>query len=127
MPVEYAHALSQSLESITHNTGAESRVDALVVLLKKEGKMRALPAILRELERLEARKSSQKPMLAVSKESDLQSAFEELRGYLSTTPEIATKIDERLIGGWRYTDRDTRIDASYKTALLELYRRVTTL
>lgn len=127
MPVEYAHALSRSLENATSSSEAEARVDELVTVLKREGKMRALPAVLRELERLQARKSSQKPTLTVTKESDSRKALEELGNHLSKVPEVEVKTDERLVGGWRYTDSDTLVDASYKTALLELYRRVTTL
>ncbi|MAZ67721.1 hypothetical protein CL652_03055 [bacterium] len=127
MPVEYAHALSRSLENAANSSEAEAHVDELVAVLKREGKMRALPAILRELERLQAREYAQKPTLTVTKESDSQKALKELGNHLRSVPEVEIQTDERLVGGWRYTDGDTLVDASYKTALLQLYRRVTTL
>jgi len=127
MPIEYAHALSRSLENITNSNQAEMRVEELVAVLKKDGKMRALPAILREFERIEARKFSQKPTLTLARQSDIKKAVSELQKYTTSPPsDIETKIDERLVGGWRYTNSDTLIDASHKSALLELYRRVTT-
>ncbi|PCI28383.1 hypothetical protein COB52_03765 [Candidatus Kaiserbacteria bacterium] len=111
MPAEYAQALHNSLET------SETPVESLVQILKREGKLKALPAILKEFQRIEERTSSQKPTVYVAKEEDIEK--------VSMQFDAEVLIDESLIGGFRYVDKDTLIDSSYKAALLKLYRKIT--
>ena len=126
MPVEYAHALTQSLEGVTDEALIQERINALVAVLKKNGKQKALPAIVRELARIEARARTQQPTLFIAHESDKEHALRELHAKLGKEIDVEIRIDEKLTGGWRYIDSDTLMDTSYKAALLELYRRITT-
>jgi len=127
MPVEYAHALSHSLANVTEKQDALDRVDSLVYSLRESGKLKALPAILKEYERIEAKKTSVKPTIEVASEKDKDNALQELMEKLNATPKnIVVEVKDNLIGGWRYTDKDTIIDESYRAALLKLYRNITT-
>lgn len=129
MPIEYAHALNRSLADVTTKEAAHARVEGLVDALVRAGKTDALPAVLREFERIASQKTARTPQLAVAKESDAQNALHELAAHYTHADTAHTTIitDENLVGGWRYIDSDTLIDTSYKAALLELYRRVTSL
>ena len=126
MPTEYAHALTQSLAGVTDDSVIGARVDAFIATLKKHGKLKALPAIARELERIQARAHSQQPTLFVAQKSDEERALTEARAQLNRDlPHVEVIVDENLTGGWRYVDSDTLLDTSYKAALLKLYRNIT--
>lgn len=128
MPTEYAHALSQSLTGVTDKREAQKRVDTLLELLQKSGKVKALPAILREFKRIQARSLSRKATLSISNEKQKNSALKDLEKRLGEKPtEVSVLVNDTLVGGWRYLDNDTLIDTSHKAALLELYRRVTAI
>ncbi|QSH39551.1 F0F1 ATP synthase subunit delta [Candidatus Kaiserbacteria bacterium] len=126
MPAEYAHALHNTLKKASTKSEASGHVDALVAALQKSGKLKALPAILREYERIELRKNAHKPTLTLSDTKDEGIARKELEQRLGEKiSDVAIETDENLVGGWRYIHNDTLLDTSYKAALLELYRRVT--
>jgi len=127
MPIEYAQALENSLEGVTSEAQATERVNALVTVLKNAGKLKALPAILREFKRMQLRKTAQRATLTIAHKDTEQVARAELAARLTekTVGDISIAIDENLIGGWRYVDHDTLVDTSYKAGLLELYRKIT--
>lgn len=126
MPTEYAHALYRSTKELTTKKEIVARVESLVDVLRTEGKMKALPGIVREYERIQASHSAGNPTLTVAKEADTKRALAELKKHLENKKaDTQVVIDETLIGGWRYSDKDTLLDTSYKNALLELYRRIT--
>lgn len=127
MPVEYAHALYSSLASASSKEEALERVDELIAVLERNGKRKALPSILRELERLHAQSHAQKPTLVVANEASTATAKVELGTHIAKDVHADITVDDNLVGGWRYSDNDTLIDASYKTALLNLYRKVTAI
>ena len=127
MPAEYAHALYQSLTGITDESVISARVASLVQVLKKAGKLKALPAIMREFMRIHARTTAVQPVLMVARAADVPGAQ---RALAARVPEAAattieTVIDDTLIGGGGYVYRDNLIDTSYKAALLALYHRIT--
>ncbi len=125
MPTEYAQALANSLTSVPEKADAMDRVDSMVATLTKVGKLKALPAILKEYERIEFRKASVQPTLTVARQSDGDEALKELMGTLGAVPKnITVTIEDNLIGGWRYLSGDTLIDSSHKAALLELYKKL---
>jgi len=126
MPTEYAHALSHSLAKVTEKKEATERVDALVETLEQAGKLKALPAILREYERIEAKKTSVNPTITVAREEDGDGALKELMDMVDAVPKnISVDVEDNIIGGWRFSDKDTLIDNSHKAALLKLYKSVT--
>jgi len=124
MPNEYAQALfrAQQTTADPHKT-----VEALVSLLKRSGKIKALPAILKAYERLEAQHHAHAPRIVLADESDAAMAQTKVRSLLGEKASQADMhINKTLIGGWRYEDKDTLVDASYKKVLLQLYRTITT-
>ncbi|MBL4644393.1 MAG: F0F1 ATP synthase subunit delta, partial [Candidatus Pacebacteria bacterium] len=115
MPTEYAQALANSLTGATEKADAMERVDSMVTALAKVGKLKALPAILKEYERIESRKASVQPTLTVARQSDGDEALKELMDTLGAVPKnITVTIEDNLIGGWRYLSGDTLIDSSHK-------------
>lgn len=125
MPTEYAQALARSLENITEEHEVENRVSTFFRVLARDGKTKALPAILREFIKLRNHNSARKSVLTVAKATDEEYARKELAKRLGETASEATLVvDDSLIGGWRYVDNDTLIDTSHKASLLELYRHI---
>lgn len=124
MPSEYAHALKRALEETTTETQQIACVEELFRVLQKDGKQKALPSIARELERIFERATQAQAVLTVATSDDEKKARAELLNRLPNAQPTHTNIDEEIIGGWRYTESDTLIDASHKQALIELYRRI---
>lgn len=127
MPQEYAHALALSMRGITDTDVVNAHVHALIASLKSAGKLAALSAILREYERIVARRRTNRPALHVANEKQVTTATKALAAYKKLGVESEIVIDDTLIGGWRYIDGDTLIDSSHKAALLALYRRITNI
>jgi len=125
MPTEYAQALSNSLKNVTEKADALKRADSMIISLQKAGKLKALPAILKEYERIESKKATIKPTMTVARAEDRDAALQELMGHVEAIPKnLEVEVKDSLIGGWRYLSGDTLIDTSHKAALLELYRKV---
>lgn len=126
MPTEYAHALYHSLKDVTSEAEVTTRMSALMRVLRKAGKMKALPTILREFTRIHERNAARQATLTVARETDLPTARAALAARLpGAHSDVAAVVDDTLIGGWRYVHHDTLIDTSHKAALLALYRRIT--
>lgn len=123
MAAEYAHALVQALNEAPTTAEKSERLSHFLALLKQNGKRKALPAILTELERIGYAQRTRAPRLEVGKEKDAHAAVHELRDMLPDAAEVSPQHNEALIGGWRYRHGDTLIDASHKGALAQLYRR----
>jgi F-type H+-transporting ATPase subunit delta len=110
-------------------------VDSLLLstkqLLAKKGHERLWPAILRgALRELERSGRANVPQVTLSKDSKETSAklSEALKALgVEGDATYETKIDESLIGGFIVRYKDRMIDASYKKALVDLYRKVTKL
>ena len=122
MPHAYAHALRKA---IADGLDPDVAVTRLVELLKREGKTKILPAIAREIESLSVRAETQTPTLTLAHQEEKTRAQEGLRTQFPNASENMTvTTDENLIGGWRYRDANTLVDASYKTALTKLYHHI---
>ena len=125
MAREYAHALAKAAEEATSQQQVSALVQNCIALLKKEGKETALPRIARELGRIAQRQQSYQPTLHVATQKAATQALKELAQLAPEAVVGETQEDQTLIGGWRYTSRDTLIDATHKSALLQLYRTLT--
>lgn len=75
--------------------------DTLIAHLKRTGRLKLLPRVLRELQQLEAREHQRAP----KKET--------------------TKENPSLISGWRSLEGGQLTDYSGKGALIEIYRGIT--
>ena len=125
MPKDYAQALFKA----AHSEGSE-KVDpkALVAHLKaaleKQGRVKLLPAILRELQQLEARQEKLAPLVEVAHASDSAHALKSAAEFGIHTEHA--HVNASLIKGWRATGNGKLVDHSAKRSLIELYRSITT-
>ncbi len=117
-PNAYAKAML-SLSKEGHNT--DGIVKGLINSLKARGALALLPNVLRAYTNLIARKSSDKPVVAVARSADAKEAIEQ-SGVPSDTEVV---VDERLIGGYRLEQGGKLIDNTFKAKLLQIYRNAT--
>lgn len=120
MEKQYAHALSRQIAQ-----GADETVlvEGLVAHLKRDGRMKLLPGIVRELKALQARTEKLAPSVEVASETESRDALEKARA-LGIDATSAT-VNPSLIKGWRARSGGTLVDRSAKQALVDLYQRIT--
>lgn len=118
------------------NTLLEGKeVDAVLAstkqLLTKKGHERLWPAVLHgALRELEKRGRADVPQVTLAKEIEEKSVkISEALKALGVEAGAAydVSVDDSLIGGFIVRYKDRMIDASYKRALVDLYRKVTKL
>ena len=121
---DYVHALKDALAS---GQKPETVFANLEQVLKKHGHSQLLSRILRTLERELGRGAGRSgAMLVVARDKDAKSPLvtkliKELK--LPETPQVV--VDETIIGGAKLRANHTEIDATYKTALINLYHTIT--
>ncbi len=120
MEKTYAQALNNALQN---GSKEDELVASLVSHLKAEGRMKLLPAILRELKTLQARTKTLGATLEVAEESGKDKAREEARALGIDAAEVV--VNPLLISGWRAREGGRLIDRSGKRALVDIYRRIT--
>jgi F0F1-type ATP synthase delta subunit len=128
MEQAYAQALWQMIEK---GTQPKKALHMLVESLKVRGREALLPRIARAFERLAAREMKKNAVvMSVAHEKDASKAKREVKGLLeeigADSKDIEIKLDESLIGGWRFEGRGTLVDTSFKKSLLEMYNHATT-
>jgi F0F1-type ATP synthase delta subunit len=105
-------------------------VRALYEYLKTNGREALMPRIATAFERLAAREDQKNTVtLSVAHEKDAPAAKVEAKELLAmlnlAAEDVAVRIDDSLIGGWRVEGREHLVDASFKKQLLSLYNRAT--
>ena len=100
----------------------ETRVDAFIKHVTREGKQALLPSIVRAYERRVHEATRRAPTIHVAKKDDVPRALAAYEKTFDTQEMPAVFVDESLIGGWSMQKGSRRIDHTYKTALLLLYR-----
>ena len=120
MEKQYAHALSRQ---IAQGADESALVGGLVAHLKRDGRMKLLPGIVRELKALQARTDKLAPSVEVASEADSADALAKAR-VLGIEASSAT-VNPSLIKGWRARTGSTLVDRSAKQALVDLYQRIT--
>ena len=111
----------------TAETGDKAASDAavskLILHLKSAGRMKMLPQIARELQKIAARRHALRPVVEVAHEKESARALEAAaRAGVAATQAI---VNPSLIHGWRARTGDKLIDRSAKRALLHIYQQVT--
>lgn len=98
-------------------------------ILKKKGHERFHHAILSGvLRRLEANTKTQVATVTLADRKDAEAQKKTIKRILNTldlADEYALKTDSSIVGGVLVETRDRRVDATYKSALLKLYRNIT--
>lgn len=119
MEKAYAKALS---ELIKGGMKEEDAFKKLMAHLKESGRIKVLPQLLRELRTQDERQRSRGPLLEVASEEEAENAESEAKKKGVTAKAV---VNPTLIRSWRLTTVDTLIDRSGKSALIDLYRKVT--
>jgi len=118
----YAQALWKLIDSGQDPKEAVRRVKEA---LQKSGRVALMPRIARAISRIVERAERGRPTLTLASESDRSASVGEARSKLSIPEDVVVRVDESLIGGWRYEERGRLVDTSYKAQLLEMYNRAT--
>lgn len=123
----YAAAL---IELGRDGLAADAAVRGLMRTLRARGHERLLPTVLRALEsglRQEAR--ANRTQLTVAREHDVKAFAVDIKRAAETiapsTEQLETVVDERIVGGFILSTRGQQHDASYRRALVALYRAAT--
>lgn len=116
------------VDTLLTTKDVETVLKNAMALLSKKGHTRLWPAVLRGVVReFEKRSVEAVPQVTVAKESAEQSEALKLAlaslGATAAPPK--TVVDSTLIGGFLVQYQDRMIDASYKRALTDLYRKIT--
>lgn len=127
MEQAYAQALWKLVED---GVTPHKAVQAIEASLKKAGRGALMSRIARSFERLAQREEGkQGVVLTVAREKDERQARAAAKKDLAALgvedSGLKTQIDDSIIGGWRLEGRGMLVDNSYKSALKEIYNRVT--
>jgi F0F1-type ATP synthase delta subunit len=123
----YAQALWQMIEREEKPKNAVAKLRANLEL---QGREELLPRIAKAFARIAQRFEAQNGLvLTVAREKDERAALREAKRLLLEmkieSNDVATKVDDSIIGGWRLEGRGLLMDASFKKDLLALYNRAT--
>lgn len=126
METAYAQALWQMVTD--GGMSPSEAVRALRESLEKHGRIALLPRVARAFARIAEREMRKDGItLTVAREKDAHKAHTAIREVLekigATDKEVAVRVDESIIGGWRLEGRGELVDASYKKMLLDIYNR----
>ena len=119
----YAQALYLSVRGKEEKW--EEYVKNLVLILKQRGHSKLLPSILKEYKKLLEQKEDIS-IITVSRLAD-KKALEEAQKVSKMhfhDMESEVSVNENIIGGFQVLSSTKMVDASYKTALRELYRNM---
>jgi len=119
MHAHYAIALRNTIASGMDEAKA---VDGLIALLKKEGKMKLLPGIVRELRNLEARAQVLAPKVEVAHKADEAEALAEAAKHGIIAKHAS--VNHALVSGWRAQANGKLVDRSGKRMLTDIYQNV---
>ncbi len=122
------HYITAFLDLIASGMSVDDAVRGLASILKKRDHSRLLPSILRgALRQLEGTEGTAARVIIARSEDviALRTAIETHLAALGGNTDATITVDETIIGGVVVEHAHQRIDASWKTALANLYRRVT--
>ena len=122
----YAQALWEYLQDTrTREAGGGSAAEQFIAFLKRRGHYKLLPVILREFEKIGSVQSvTEAGTLTCASEDEVERYRKELERYGISDTEVSVEIDENLVGGFRYEEKNTVIDGCYRKQLLNLYREL---
>lgn len=116
----YATALHRAIQQ---GTDAAKACESLVSVLTREGKKALLPSILRAYQRLVfAHKRSGTTITLANTQNEKAARAACMQAFGATDASI--HIDETIIGGYAIEHQSKRIDNTYKSALLTMYRSI---
>lgn len=119
-----AERLAQALFEMTHTgnkTEASHAVVAFVRYIKTKGYEKLFPRILEKYETIVRRHKASGVVLTTARKKDVK----HILASLNLKGDVHERIDDTLIGGYTLETKDTFTDASYKSALLNIYQSLT--
>ncbi len=119
MHKKYAKALFELLQS---SENKDELLSKFFDYLKQKGKIKLLPKIVLELERLIEKKEKASSKIIVASEKFKEQA--EKAAQMLGVDSSDIRIDDRLIGGYQIKSKDFIWDASFKAYLLQLYNKL---
>jgi len=102
---------------------ADTAVTRLIAHLKSSGRMNMLPKIVRELRKVAARRQALSPRIEVAHAADSESALSAAREFGIGAER--TQVNKSLVRGWRAQGGGKLVDRSAKSALIQIYQKVT--
>ena len=102
---------------------ADTTVTRLIAHLKSSGRMNMLSKIVRELRKLAARRQALYPRVEVAHKNDSATALHAAATF-GIIAEHA-QVNSSLVRGWRAQGGGKLIDRSAKSALVQIYQKVT--
>lgn len=123
----YVTAVLELLES---GSQVETVLGNLRTVMTNRGHLKALPAVLRDVERaLMQSKDSTAAVVTLARASDTEALASDIKTALATlgadAKDVTTVIDDTIIGGIIATYNHRQIDQSYRTKLTTLYQQIT--
>lgn len=122
------HYIQAVLELINAGKTPNEVLAGLHAVLKAKGHMRLHASVLRGVLRiLASQKATLSAVVTVQKESDIathKKAIESALAEISASKEFSTNIDSTIVGGFIAQFNNVVYDASYKSKLIALYRKV---
>ena len=127
METTYAQALWKLIDG---GMPAKKAVKQLSVRLAACGRSELLQRIGKAFARIAEREQGKKGIiLTLARERDERKALHQAKDALKEMGverrDLAVKIDDTLIGGWRLEGREKMMDESFKKHLLSIYNRAT--
>ena len=119
---EYTRLLESSAGHADDRVASEA-VSKLVAHLKSTGRVKMLPAILRQLRTIAARRRALAPVVEVAHEKEAARALRDAAAAGIVAKHV--HINTALIHGWRARSGSQLVDRSAKRALIDIYQKVT--
>ncbi len=107
----------------------ESKLDQVIVHLKKKGLISLLPAILKEIERTLKKREKNERVVLTSAQPLSEAKLKEVKHQhpeLFVHHSTVNSTESGLIGGYRIQCGHKVLDVSYKKALFDLYQKIVT-
>lgn len=123
------HAYAEALWKLVAGGMSPSKaVKGVRESLEREGRGALMPRIGKAFARIAEREGARtRVTLTVAREKDeraARSAAKEMLASLEVaSKDVDVRVDDSLIGGWRLEGRETLLDKSYKTQLLDLFNK----
>ncbi|MBI5799036.1 MAG: F0F1 ATP synthase subunit delta [Candidatus Yonathbacteria bacterium] len=129
----YAEALYGALQGkhVKSESDSEKVFTRFRKVLSLRGHDRLLPFISHEFEKILSREKDKNEVTLVTADSKSVSKwahaydYYEKQGIISKHATRLDVVDETIVGGFQIRTKDTLIDGSYKTSLVNLYRQIT--
>ena len=115
-PDVYAKAI---FELTSSGSDASGVIDGMMKSLRRRGTLGLLPKILSIYKKLVKQSASKASVLTVAKDGDADSFKRDKK----VGDDVRVVVDEDIIGGYRLESDGKLIDNSFKTQLLQVYRK----